>query len=93
MTKIINIEDGDGNEQWALVELHRWQYGHLPGESGTNADKEPLDIPIALRKIAAGIEKGCKPGGKPDDMISPFNLCEVLKYLAGKFKLDWREPK
>lgn len=73
----------DYENDWPLVELSRWQIGYLPV-----GDKiPPLDISLALRNIATGIENGCKNNDK-SNMITPFNLVEILNFLA-KFEYDY----
>jgi hypothetical protein len=77
--KTIQLEH-DPNDNWAEVELWRWQYGELPAST----DMRPLNVPEGLRGIAAAIEKGCKEH-KPDEMPSPFNVCSVLRYVASRY--------
>lgn len=69
-------------DDWALVELHRWQYGHLPGEKGTDINCEPLYIPIAMEKMADALLRGDSKGDRPD----PFNCAQVLIYSAKQLK-------
>lgn len=64
-------------DNWAKVELFRWQYGELPKPD----DQRKLDIPKALAAMADAIEIGCK---KQDQrlMPSPSNVCAVLRFAA-----------
>jgi hypothetical protein len=71
----------DPNDNWAEVELSRWQTGELPMEGCP-----PLDIPLALKNIASNIEESIR-NKNMEQMISPFNLCSVLRYLS-KFEYD-----
>jgi hypothetical protein len=52
----------DPNDNWAQVELYRWQHGELPGEDG-HAER-PLDEAAGLRAMADALEKGCKSGDR-----------------------------
>lgn len=70
------IIDIDPEDDWAEVELARWQLGELPNENSP-----PLDISLALKNIADKIEISIA-AGQPKEMITPFNLCSVLRYLA-----------
>ncbi|MEQ1862456.1 MAG: hypothetical protein ABMA13_21265, partial [Chthoniobacteraceae bacterium] len=63
--------DRDPNDQWAQVELYRWQHGHLPGEQGTV--ERPLDVSAGLRGMADAIELGCREE-KSEIMPSPSNV-------------------
>lgn len=71
----------DPEDDWAEVELSRWQTGELPDENSP-----PLDIQLALKNIADNIETSVR-NKNMEDMIAPFNLCSVLRYLA-KFDYD-----
>lgn len=62
------------DEQWAHVELYRWQHGELPGESGR---EHPFSIPEGLRAMAGAIKAGDKA-----NFPSPFNVMIVLEYCA-----------
>jgi hypothetical protein len=66
-------------DSWAQVELYRWQHGHLPGEKGTT--EQPLNIPEALRGMAAAIEKGDR-----NNFPTPFNVAMVLKFAAAELE-------
>jgi hypothetical protein len=54
---------------WARVELWRWQYGELP----TPDDMRPLNIPVALRLMATATAEG---------RTHPYNVAEVMRYVA-----------
>ena len=69
----------DPNDNWAQVELYRWQHGHLPGEPGTI--ERPLDVSAGLHAMSDAIESGCK-SGKVDEMPAPYNVCSVMRYAA-----------
>lgn len=73
--------DIDPEDNWAEVELARWQTDELPTKNSP-----PLDIPLALTNIADKIESSIRTG-QPKEMITPFNLCSVLRYLA-KFNYE-----
>lgn len=65
----------DPNDDWAQVELHRWQYGALPKPD----DYRPLNLSIAANAMADAIENGCKQQGP---MPAPHNVCSDLRYLG-----------
>lgn len=68
-------------DSWALVELHRWQYGELPQPN----DTRPLVISIGLQNMANALEAGMKKDATPEvrqAMPDPFNVCAVLRYTA-----------
>lgn len=72
----------DSNEQWALVELYRWEHGELP----RMGEQKPLSIKNAVMKMAEAftIEDEKK-------WPAPMNIASVLAYLASKLlktKLD-----
>jgi hypothetical protein len=70
--------NADDDDDWAQVELFRWQYGKLPYN-----DSRPLNPSIALIKMADAIEEGCRKKTKNhSDMPSPYNVCEVLRYCS-----------
>jgi hypothetical protein len=71
----------DPEDDWVEVELSRWQTGKLPDENSPL-----LDISLALKNIANNIENSVK-NKNMEDMITPFNLCSVLRYLA-KFNYE-----
>lgn len=71
----------DPDDDWAEVELSKWQTGELPTENSP-----PLDISFALKNIANNIEESIR-NKNMEQMITPFNLCSVLRYLA-KFEYD-----
>lgn len=73
------IMDHDPNDNWAQVELYRWQHGNLPGEPGTV--EKPLSEAAGLRAMADALERGCKSGNRAD-MPEPFNVCSVMRYAA-----------
>ena len=61
----------DPKNNWARVELWRWQYGELPADN----DMRPLIIPIALNAMAeALLSDKVRP--------TPFGIATVLKYIA-----------
>ena len=73
------ILDHDPNDDWAQVELYRWQHGNLPNDA-----ELPLIESIALQNMANAIEEGCK-SGDASKMPTPYNVCSVLRYIAKKF--------
>jgi hypothetical protein len=75
------IDVNIGIDDWAKVELFRWQYGELP----TSGDHRKLDISVGLENIAKAIEKGYQ-SGNACVMPSPFNVVEVLLFCARKLK-------
>ncbi len=77
--KVTMLED-DPNDRWAEVELFRWQYGELPG----GGDYRQLDAAVGLRNMADALEASCK-GGSMEDAPSPFAVCSVLRFVAGRF--------
>ena len=68
-----NTTHVDANDNWAQVELFRWQYGTLP-KSG---DDRRLSVPKGLRGMADAIEAGDK-----DNFPTPLNVVSVLRYAA-----------
>jgi hypothetical protein len=74
MKRFLSERAGDS---WAEVELFRWQYGELP-KSG---DRRKLDRSVGLSRMADAIAEACK-AGTTVGMPSPFNLCEVLRYIS-----------
>lgn len=77
------IIDRDPNDDWAQVELYRWQHGNLPGEPGTK--EMPLDASAGLLAMADALARGCK-SGKREEMPDPFNVCSVMRYVAKLIK-------
>jgi hypothetical protein len=73
------IIDNDYNDNWAQVELYRWQHGNLPGEPGTK--QQALDVPTALENMA-------KAMSQPDQSKwpAPFNVASVLAYAAKQLR-------
>jgi hypothetical protein len=73
------IIEHDSNDNWAQVELYRWQHGNLPGEPGTKL--LALDVPTALMKMAEALSQ-------PDQSKwpAPFNVASVLSYAAKQLK-------
>lgn len=69
---IIGIEH---NDNWAEVELYRWQHGFLPGEEGKPSLK--LDVAHGLRAMANAFS-----GRDPLKWPAPFNIASVLAYTA-----------
>lgn len=69
----------DPNDNWAQVELYRWQHGHLPGDDGK--PELPLSVPAGVRAMASAIEEGCRTGDR-SKIPAPFNVCSVLMYVA-----------
>ena len=74
MGDTIDISQQAANN-WAEVELYRWQHGNLPGEPGTKL--LPSSPSEGLRGMAAAIEKR-DMSNFPD----PFNVMTVLRYAA-----------
>jgi hypothetical protein len=56
-------------EQWAQVELFRWQYGELPEAN----DLRPRDVPRGLKNMAVAVAKG---------EVSWENIAVVMVYVA-----------
>jgi len=71
----------DPEENWAEVELYRWQYGRLPIEG----KEEPLDASKGFEAMADAIAEGCK-SGDTSKMPNPFNVMMALRYAAKKLK-------
>jgi hypothetical protein len=71
----------DPNDDWAKVELFRWQYGELP----RGIDHRKLDVSKGLTAMAKAIEDGCKSGDY-EKMPAPFNVVSVLQFCARKIK-------
>lgn len=67
----------DPNDDWAEVELYRWQYGELPPPN----DNRPLNIPTALKNMANAIEKR-----DMKNFPSPLGVTSVLRYVAKRVK-------
>jgi hypothetical protein len=68
----------DPADDWAMVELHRWQYGALPAPD----DLRPLDVAQGLDKMAQALENACKGYAPLDELPSPFNVASVMRYAA-----------
>lgn len=70
------------NEQWALVELYRWEHGELPPQTGS----KPLSVKNGIMKMAEAF-------ADPDQSKwpSPANTASVLAYCSSKFNRD--QPK
>ncbi len=66
------IQIPDPSESWALVELHRWQYGGLPKPD----DMRPVSVPAGLRGMAKAMR------GPQSGWPAPFNIVSVLEYAA-----------
>lgn len=66
---------GEGNEQWALVELYRWQFGELP----KMGEAQPLSVKTAVMKMA---ESFTQPD--PEKWPAPMNIASVLAYLSNR---------
>ena len=64
------------DDNWALVELYRWQYGELPTEGA-----KPLNIGLGLQGMAKAI-KDAGEAGDFSQMPTPFNVMMVLEYMA-----------
>ena len=62
-------------DNWAKVELYRWQHGELPPDDGT---VKPLDIPQALHAGAKAMSTDACP--------SAFNVATVLGFTAARIK-------
>lgn len=67
----------DPNDSWAVVELHRWQYGELPGPG----DMRPLDESAGLIGMANAL-------ANPDQnkWPAPHNVESVLRYAAKRIQ-------
>jgi hypothetical protein len=66
-------------DDWAKIELWRWQYGKLPDND------RPLDVSKGLMSMAKAIADGCESGDR-SKMPTPFNVCEVLRFCARNWK-------
>ena len=62
-------------DDWARVELWRWQYGTLP----TPDDMRPLDVAYGMVQMARALDLPMKRGS---DMPMPCNVAAVLRYAA-----------
>lgn len=71
------------DDDWALVELFRWQYGKLPYN-----DYRKLDVSEGLRKMAEALEKACKPHTRSDndDIPALHNVISVLYFCSKRLK-------
>ena len=67
------------DDNWAKVELYRWQYGELPN----TGEHKPLNISKGLENMADALEEGYTTADV-NKMPSPFNVCEVLRFCARK---------
>lgn len=67
----------DPNDNYATVELYRWQHGSLP-EGGS---EKPLNESAGLRGMADAIE-----AGDPSNFPTPFNVVSVLRYAAKRLE-------
>lgn len=80
MTAKRTVLHDDPFEEWARVELYRWQYGQLDDTS------KRLDVSAGLSRMADAIELACKDHGRGHPMPTPFNVCAVLRFCAGQLK-------
>lgn len=78
--KVIQIPDPD--DSWAMVELHRWQHGHMPQDPA-----EQLNVPEGLRGMAKAIEVG-----NPKNFPAPSNVVDVLRFVAKSLEQPTRFP-
>lgn len=78
-TPRVTILESDTGDEWARVELYRWQHGHLPGQPGEKPKQ--LDIVAGVRGMADAIETGCRKGFT-SHMPEPFNVVSVLRFVA-----------
>ena len=62
-------------DDWARVELWRWQYGTLP----TPDDMRPLDVAYGMVQMAKSLELPLK---RDRDVPMPGNVAAVLRYAA-----------
>jgi hypothetical protein len=70
------------DDDWAMVELFRWQYGALP----TNDDyNKKLDISVGLRNMAEAIRHGSETRNY-DKLPTILSVALVLKYCAKKLE-------
>ena len=69
------------DDDFAMVELWRWQYGKLPLFGETRS----LDLPAGLRAMARAIRSGCE-ARDASKMPTPDNVCEVLEFCARQFQ-------
>lgn len=67
----------DPNDDWAEVELYRWQYGRLP----TPWNNPKLHLPTALKNLADAIEKR-----DMSNFPTPLAIMSVLRYVAKRVK-------
>jgi hypothetical protein len=66
------------SDNWAKVELYRWQHGELPPDN--EKDVKPLNVPEALR---AGVKMM-----DTKDCPSVFNVAQVLSYVAKELEKE-----
>lgn len=74
-TKVIVVDDklmARANDNWAEVELWRWQRGQLD-----SSDQTPLDISLGAKNMAQAIRDG---------QVEPFAAASVILYLAKKLE-------
>lgn len=66
-----NLLESSPNDNWAMVELYRWQYDKLPD------DDQPIDISKALDTMALNLMNNDQ-----SKWASPFNIASVLAYVS-----------
>ena len=74
-----SIELPDPNDSWAIVELHRWQYGELPQPT----DMRKLDVSIGLMNLAKALDDATT---SEEEFPPPFSVASVLRYAAKLIK-------
>lgn len=60
-----------GHDNWAKVELFRWQHGELPKSD----DTRKLDVAVASKKMANALLDR-------ENNIGPFQAAAVIRYLG-----------
>lgn len=65
-------------DSWAMVELYRWQYGHLPTDDCTD---KPLIVSDGLKGMADAFSSV-----DAEDWPHPMNIAAVLRYVSNLVK-------
>lgn len=73
------ILNEDQNDEWARVELYRWQHGHFPGQPGHKP--QTLDITAGIRAMADALEREVRTG-KTSHAPDLFSTVSVLRFTA-----------
>lgn len=69
-------------DDWALVELFRWQYGELP-KSG---DDRGVDVPVAIQAMADAFARNARDKDHMKPFPSPQNIHSVLEFCGRRIR-------